>query len=180
MDVKIWAAVGHFHPATELAKHWRSALAELEVRHPNGRSRVVLTVIDRDPPEFYVGLDETTCTLTGETKRDFAISTVKLTYWPGRTLAQQWFAAAWAGYCQHEALELVTARGDRIRKVLDPHAEPYATNPLNRGLRVGFPVELTPDSLYRTLEMALGATAASDLCGADPVTRLALLRWKQL
>ena len=139
----------------ELARSWRSALADLEVRHPNGRSQVVLRVTDGDPPELYVGLDETTCTLTGETKRDFAISTVRLLYWPGRTLAQQWFACAFIGYLQHEALELVTVRGDRSRKVLDPHAEPYATNPLNRGLRVGFPTELTPTTLEQTLLLVM-------------------------
>jgi hypothetical protein len=152
---------------SELAVHWRDALAALEVRHPNGRSQVVLRVIDGGPPQLYVGLDETTCTLTGETKRDFAISTVKLTYWPGVTLAQQWFAAAWVGYLQHEALELVTIAGDRGRKVLDPHAEPYSTNPLNRGLRVGFPVELEPTSLAETLEMALGDEVMIELVNVD-------------
>ena len=144
----------------DLAANWRPALADLEVRHPNGRSSVVLRVTDGDPPELYVGLDETTCTLTGETKRDFAISTVKLLYWPGRTLAQQWFACAWVGYLQHEALELVTARGDRSRKVLDPHAEPYAENILNRGLRVGFPVELTPNTMVETLSLVVNRDEA--------------------
>lgn len=140
---------------TDLAARWRSALSALDVRHPNGRSNVVLRIIDADPPELYVGLDATTCTLTGAVKQDFAISTVKLLYWPGERLAQAWFAAAWTGYLSHEALELVTMRGDRSAKVLDPHAEPYQSNPLNRGLRDGFPVELTPKSLFNTLLLVM-------------------------
>ena len=151
----------------DLAANWRSALADLEVRHPNGRSNVVLRVTDGDPPELYVGLDETTCTLTGETKRDFAISTVKLLYWPGCRIAQAWLAAAWSGYCQHEALELVTARGDRGRKVLDPHAEPYATNMLNRGLRVGFPPELDPVTLIQALELVIHPHQIPAFLGED-------------
>lgn len=138
-----------------LAAQWWAALAGLEVRHPNGRSRVVLDVLTTEPPQLYVGLDETTCTLTGEPRPDFAISTVALTYFPGERLARRWFAAAWAGYCQHEALELVTLAGDRSAKVLDPHAEPYATNPVNRGLRVGFPVALTPWTLVDTLALVM-------------------------
>lgn len=147
----------------EIATCWRAALAGLEVRHPNGRSRAVLRVSDGDPPVLYVGLDETTCTLTGERKVDFAISCVRLTYWPGERLARAWFAAAWAGYLLHEALELVTLAGDRAAKVLDPHAAPYATNPLNRGLRDGFPVELTPSSLLATLRLVMDRADADAL-----------------
>lgn len=152
-----------------LAWRWRTALAGLEVRHPNGRSNVVLQVINRDPPELYVGLDETTCTLTGETKRDFAISTVKLTYWPGEKLAQQWFAAAFASYCTHEALEMVAFAGDWSRKVLDPHAEPYKTNPYNRCLRDAFPTELTPCSTRTTLGLVMSEDAADALMFAAGV-----------
>ena len=153
-----------------VADQWRCALAALEVRHPNGRSNVVLRVDAGDPPELYVGLDETTCTLTGAVKRDFAISTVKLTYWPGVELAQRWLAAAWSGYCQHEALELVTLRGDRSTKVLDPHTEPYPTNPYNRGLRDGFPVELTPSTLARTLALVMPWMTAAELAASTEPT----------
>lgn len=146
-----------------VAESWRGALAGLEVRHPNGRSKVDLTVLNGEPPELYVGLDETTCTMTGAVKRPFAISTVKLTYYPGTLQARLWLAAAWAGYCQHEALELVTLAGDRSAKVLDPHAEPYAINPVNRGLRDGFPVELTPTTLAKTLALVMSWDAAAEL-----------------
>ena len=138
-----------------LGTAWRDALSALEVRHPNGRSKVILRVQDGDPPELYVGLDETTCTATGAIKRDFAISTVRLTYWPGTDLAQKWFAAAFAGYIQHEALEFVTIAGRRDLRPLDPHAEPYIENPQNRGLRDGFPVELTMRSLEATLDLVM-------------------------
>lgn len=146
---------------------WRDALAALEVRHPNGRSHVVLEIDSNDPPRLYVGLDETWCTLTGERKAPFAISTVTLTYFPGARLAQQWFAAAFSGYLQHEALELVTLAGDRNARVLDPHAEPYATNPVNRGLRDGFPVELTPASLLDTLALVMPRADAVRLVEAS-------------
>lgn len=137
---------------SQIGAAWYRALYHVDVRHPNGHSNCVLRVIDGDPPQLYVGLDETTCTRDGHVMRDFAISTIKLLYWPGERLARMWFAAAWIGYLQHEALELVTVSG---MPVLDPHAEPYPTNPLNRGLRAGFPVELTPDTLFRTLLLVM-------------------------
>jgi hypothetical protein len=146
---------------------WRDALAGLEVRHPNGRSNVVLRVLDGEPPSLYVGLDQTWCTRTGELWAPFTVSCVRLTYWPGAQLAQQWFAAAWSGYLQHEALELVTLAGDRNARVLDPHAEPYATNPVNRGLRDGFPVELTPESLLDTLALVMPRADAVRLVEAS-------------
>lgn len=148
---------------SDLAKYWEGALAELDVRHPNGRSQVVLHVSDGAPAILYIGLAETTCTLTDAVMKDFAISNVRLAYWPGARLAQAWFAAAWVGYLQHEALELVTLAGDRAAKVLDPHAAPYATNPLNRGLRVGFPAELTPASLLATLRLVMDPADADAL-----------------
>lgn len=140
------------------AELWDDALRGLEVRHPNGRSRVILRVTGG--MSLYVGLDETWCTLTGRRMVDFAISTVALMFWPGTTLARRWFAAAWAGYCQHEALELVTLAGDRSVKIIDPHADPYPTNPSNRGLRDGFPVALTPESLLDTLSLVMPRDAA--------------------
>jgi hypothetical protein len=135
-----------------LAESWWQALAPLVIRHPNGHSRVVLRINDGSPPSLYVGLDETTCTRDGHVMRDFAISTVALTYFPGEARARQWFAAAFSGYLMHEALELVTLGG---KAVLDPHEEPYNTNPVNRCLRDAFPVELTPATLARTLALVM-------------------------
>ena len=147
-----------------IAWSWYNALKSLVIRHPNGRSRCILRVADGNPPVLYVGLDETTCTKTGEVMRDFAISNVKLTYFPGERLARMWFAAAWVGYLQHEALELVTLDGVAV---IDPHAEPYPTNPANRGLRDGFPVELTRESLFKTLKLVMPYDDAVRLAYGD-------------
>lgn len=138
--------------AMTLFESWSAALAPLTLRHPNGASVPVLRLADGDPPSLYVGLDWTTCTRTGAGMTDFAISTVQLTYFPGERLAQMWLAAAWSGYAAHEALELVTISG---RTVLDPHADPYVSNPANRGLRDGFPVSLTPETLVATLALVM-------------------------
>ena len=136
-----------------LAEQWWWALAPVVLRHPNGRSRPVLRIHDGDPPQLYVGLDETTCTSDPtKTMRDFAISTVRLTYFPGERLARMWLAAAWAGYLQHEALELVTIDG---KAILDPHAEPYPTNPYNRGLRDGLPLELNTTTMLDALALVM-------------------------
>lgn len=151
-----------------MTRAWELVIEGLEIRHPNLRSHAVLRVSDADPPTLYVGLDVTWCTMTGEPKLDFAISNVKLTYWPGFDLAQKWLAAAWAGYCQHEALELVTSADDRAVKILDPHADPYPTNPVNRGLRDGFPVELTRESLIATLELVVPRATALEMVGLQP------------
>jgi hypothetical protein len=148
------------------ALRWREAMAGIEVRHPNGRSRAILRVDDGDPPSLYVGVDLTWCTLTGEPKYDFAISTVRLMCSASIELARKWVAAAWAGYCQHEALELVTLADDRSAKVLDPHAEPYVTNPFNRGLRAGFPAVLTPETMLDTLALVMPIEDAERLMGA--------------
>jgi hypothetical protein len=144
--------------AVDLAAEWSAALAPVRLRHPNGVSQPVLRIIDGNPPQLYVGLDQTTCTKTGATLTDFAISTVALTFYPGARLAQMWMAAAWVGYLQHEALELVTVDGVAV---LDPHDEPYVSNAYNRGLRDGFPVTLTYDSMIKTLMLVMSENEAN-------------------
>lgn len=151
---------GPIRPATAA---WRDALAPLILRHPNGRSRVVLRLTCRpDAPRLHVSLDANPCTLTGEIKSDFAISDVKLAHFPGAHLARAWIACAWAGFMMHEALELVTV-GDHATQVLPPHAEPYPSNPFNRPLREALPVELTPATLHAALAVVMGEAAAADL-----------------
>lgn len=139
------------------ADQWRAALADVVLRHPNGRSAPVVRVIDGDPPSLYVGLDCTWCTGDGHEMTDFAISTVRLTYFPGVQLARMWLAAAWVGFLQHEALELATVDGVAV---LNPHDEPYVSNPVNRGLRNGFPVELTYESTVAALELIMARSEA--------------------
>jgi hypothetical protein len=157
-------ANGPIRPATAA---WHDALAPLILRHPNGWSRVVLRLTCRsDAPRLHVSLDANPCTLTGEIKHDFAISDVKLSYFPGARLAQAWIACAWAGFLMHEALELVTI-GDHATQVLPPHAEPYPANPFNRPLREVLPVELTPETLRAALAVVMGESAAAEMIAKE-------------
>lgn len=82
----------------------------------------------------------------------FEISNVRLTFFPGVTLARMWIAAAWAGYIQHEALELVEVDGVNP---LDPHAQPDNAIPQNRGLRDGLPPVLNRNTLIDGLAVVM-------------------------
>ena len=139
--------------AGELARLWFVALSAVDARHPNGLSRTRLLISPDAVLRVEVDRIRDTRDLSTEMRSPFVISNVRLAYWPGERRAQEWFAAAWAGYVMHEALELVTVDG---RAVLDPHAEPYATNPANRCLRDGFPPVLTEASLERAMGVVLG------------------------
>lgn len=147
-----------------LGKQWRSALAGLRVWHPNGTSTTLLHLSADVEPVLKISLDKITDTrdLVTEMRSPFVISCVRLTYFPGATIARRWLAAGWAGYVAHEALELVTFGGD---SVLDPHAEPYPDAPGNRGLRDGFPSVLTPDSLVRALAVVMSEDDARRIAG---------------
>lgn len=133
---------------TPLALQWRDALAPVRIEHPNRESQVVLKLTDGPPPILYVGLDWTRDTVDGHRRDRFAISSVRLCYFPGERLAQAWLAAAFAGYCQHEQLELITVNGSRP---IDPHHERDGLFPFDRGLRDGLPQMLTPETLIKTL-----------------------------
>lgn len=137
---------------TDLGRRWFDALFGIVARHPNGLSRTLLTISSDDV--LTVALDRTLDTrdLATEMRAPFVISCVRLTFFPGEQRAREWFAAAFAGYVMHEALELVTFGG---RAVLDPHAEPYATSPANRCLRDGFPPVLTDETLARAMKVVL-------------------------
>jgi hypothetical protein len=128
---------------------WAEALRGLEIRHPDPAVTVRLilehgllalrveNVIDND---------------TGK-RRDLGVSTVSLAHFPGITEARRWIACAWAGYLMHEALEGVTVDGVRV---LDPHTEPYETNPWNRPVRDALPVTLTPEALIAAMRVVTG------------------------
>lgn len=151
-----------------LVDHWKRALREIVLRHPNGRSKVMLRIDNVFAgPTLYVGLDETTSTRDPDkVMHNFTISNVQLTFSPPDYLIHQWLAAAWVGYLQHEALELVTVGK---RNPLDPHEEPYPTNPYNRGLRDGFPPVLTPETMFDTLTIVMSSTEARRLMVAGGV-----------
>lgn len=140
-----------------LADHWRQAVAMLRVRHADRDAIPVFRVLDGDVPRLEVSVRNARDTLTNVRLDVLVVSTVTLTYWPGETVALRWLAAAWAGYVQHEALELVTL--DSGERPIDPHADPV----LDRGLRHGLPVELTPASLLLSFEAIMPADRAREL-----------------
>lgn len=144
----------------DLASQWKDALADVVIRHPNRESRVLVSVKPGNPPSLELALDQTRDSRDFDhVMTPFVISNVRLTYFPGTELARQWLAAAWAGYIQHEALELVTVGGFIVRP-LDPHAAPFT---YDRGLRMGLPVELTPETLVASLAVVMPREAAEQL-----------------
>lgn len=142
---------------TDIARAWADALAPVLVRHPDPTSEVEIALTDQ-PATLTVAVLRSRDTTDPANVRRLVISCVDLTYFPGARLARQWLAAAWAGYIQHEALELVTV-GDLHTRPIDPHADPS----LDRGLRHGFPVALTPFSLLDTLCLVMPAERALEL-----------------
>lgn len=145
-----------------LTKQWASALQDVVVRHPTGEP-VLLELIDAECPVLKVALAKTRDSRDpNNLMSGFVISNVTLSHFPGVTLARQWLAAAWSGYCQHEALELCTV-GGLIDRPLDPHAEPFQ---YDRGLRDGLPVVLTPATLEKALCVVMEPSAARTLMEA--------------
>lgn len=141
-----------------ITEQWRAAVARTRIRHIDPTCEPVLEVIDG--PQLSIAVRNARNTI--DQNRRFvslAISTVKLTYWPGDALAEMWLAASWAGYVSHEALELVTVTGVRP---LDPHEPPFH---YDRGLRCGYPAELTPETLRQTLELVMAPSVAAELIG---------------
>lgn len=155
-------------------ERWRDALGGLTVRHPDRRSRPHVWVAPGlgGGTAVRVSVDHVTSTRASKlAPRDerievLDISTVEIDFWPGEKLARQWFAAAWAGYCMHEALELV--EGPDGEPPLDPHAEPYPTNPYNRCLRDAFPPHLDRLRMYHTLRLVMDDASAAKLLESVP------------
>lgn len=145
-----------------LFAQWRDALSSMKIEHLNLESVVEVKIMDERPPLLQFGLDWTRDTVTGKRRDRFIVSSVRLAYFPGAPLARAWLAAAFAGYCLHEALELVSVDGVRP---LDPHEEithghRLDPHPYDRGLRDGFPLVLTPESLIRSLCVVMDEDAA--------------------
>lgn len=154
-------------PLSTLGRLWADALERVLVRHPNPEARPQVSISGDEQPIMVVSVSSHRDTnaayvasAPGGIWESFVISNVRLTYFPGVALARAWFAAAWSGYIQHEALELVTVDG---KAVLDPHSQPYRLNPCNRGLRDGFPSELTPAALVAGLAVTMPDRDAADL-----------------
>lgn len=132
-----------------LHEKWQKAMAAVKITHIDPTCEPVITVTGDVEPLLYVIVKNCRDTTDQERRWELTVSTVKLSYWPGETVAQAWIAAAWAGYIQHEALELVKVAGIRV---LDPHLEPHT---YDRGLRCGFPPVLTPRTLADTLSLVM-------------------------
>ena len=137
-----------------LADEWAQALDGLQIKHPNPGVEVVCTLTRTDPPILTVACPNTLDTRDGTPIPNFVVSNVTLSYFPGARLARTWLVCAWVGYLQHEGLELSTFQGERV---LDPHAPPFQ---YDRGLRQGFPVVLTPETLRATLEVVMSRETA--------------------
>lgn len=149
------------HSANTLTRAWAGALRPLVIRHPNPNAVARLTLLDGNPPSLSIALsgaiDSTTEVMP---MRDpFEIATVRLACWPGTVVARRWIAAAWAGYLQHEALELVTVDG-LIARPLDPHEAPFC---FDRGLRAGMPPELTPSTMRDSLAVVMDRGVVDDV-----------------
>lgn len=142
-----------------LTEQWQKVVSRLRVRHADREATPVFEVFDGRHPTLLVRVMNTRDTVTDERLGSLAVSSVELTYFPGDTVALRWLAAAWAGYVQHEALELVTVDGVRP---IDPHAHER----LDRGLRYGLPVVLTPETLLRTFEAVMPADVAKEMAHA--------------
>lgn len=136
---------------------WAAALAPMSIRHPDPAPTVELELIHGGPPRLCFRLDAHRDTVDREQRHQpFVVSTVSLTFYPGARLARMWVAAAWAGYVMHEALELVHVAGVRS---IDPHADVAH----DMCLRDGLPVDLTPQTLRRTLELVMRPHAVAAL-----------------
>jgi hypothetical protein len=146
-----------------VAEQWNEALRGLVLRHPNPSARPLLFVEDAvvDPVLFLsISNHRDTGAANSPAWDSFTISNVRLACFPGAALARMWVAAAWAGYIQHEALELVTVDGV---PPLNPHDEPYETNPCNRGLRDGLPSVLTRESMLEAFTVVMSREHAARL-----------------
>lgn len=142
-----------------MTRQWADALEHVVVRHPNRSVKLRLHLTDEHTPMLTFRADANPSSDTDEIITPFHIADVKLTYFPGVTLARQWLAAAWGCFLQHEALELVTV-DDLKTRVLDPHKHRHW---LDHMFHKGFPCELTPETLLIALSTAVPLADAEAL-----------------
>lgn len=142
-----------------LTRQWADALEHVIVRHPNRSITPVLTLDDGAIPNLHFELDANPSSDTDEIISPFRITNVKLSFFPGTSLARKWLAAAWACFLQHEALELVTV-GDLKTRALDPHEN---RGRLDHVFHTGLPFTLTPETLLGALATAIPREEALEL-----------------
>lgn len=114
---------------------------------------------DERTPCLTFSIDANPSSDSDEIISPFNIVNVKLTFFPGVSLARQWIAAAWGCFLQHEAMELVTV-GDLKTRVLDPHKH---RRWLDHMFHKGFPYDLTPETLLIALATAVPLADAEAL-----------------
>jgi hypothetical protein len=144
-----------------LADAWRDALEGMTFEHLDRSVTPTFEIIGGvDSPALAVSAENAVDTVTGQRIASLKVSTVQLSYFPGKTVARRWLAAAWAGYMQHEALELV--RIEDGTRPIDPHGPDVE---LDRGLRHGLPVVLTPESMLRSFCAVMPEERARQMVG---------------
>lgn len=144
-----------------LIEQWQEALDGMRFRHADREVTPVFSLGSGEHPSLHVSMRNIRDSVTDERMGSLSISSIELTYFPGLTVARRWLAAAFAGYLQHESLELVTL-ADGTRPI-----DPHGGNPdLDRGLRHGMPVKLTPETLLKTFEAVMPAAVAKEMAHA--------------
>lgn len=178
---------------TELGLKWEAALEPVRLRYPDPDAIPNLRLFERGEVVYLeIAIDNALDSL-GDFRRlpRLTISTVELTFFPGDKLARAWLAVGWAGYLQHEAMELVTVGDDLAARALDPHMPldvmldrlsvpavrffehgPFVIEgkhgeiPLyahDRGVRDGLPASLTPQTMARAFEAVMPGEAALEI-----------------
>ena len=146
-----------------LTRQWADALEHVIVRHPNRSITPLLTLDDDVVPNLHFELDANPSSDSDEIISPFRITNVRLSFFPGVSLARKWLAAAWACFLQHEALELVTI-GDLKTRALDPHEN---RERLDYVFHTGLPFTLTPDTLLTALTTAVPIEEARKLIAEE-------------
>lgn len=137
---------------------WRKAMTDVQILHVDPTCEPKIDIYGTaDKPFLKVFVRNARDTVCQERRLgELTISCVRLTFWPGTEAAQKWIAAAWAGYMQHEALELVMVDNARI---LDPHQSADH----DRGVRLGFPGVLTPETMEQALSLVMHRDLAAQI-----------------
>lgn len=152
-----------------IRENWQRVIDAVELRHPQRDCVAQLSLSEETWPVLTVRALNVLDTIDDKPKDWLTISSVRLTIWPGWKAACAWLACAWAGYVAHEALELCTfkhkrpiigvARGERL---INPHS-PSHEAAWDKGLRDGFPPELTSVTIMTALELFMDRTRATAL-----------------
>lgn len=145
-------------PIPSLRELWESAIASMSVKHVDPTVRVDWMMLGSpDEPRLQIKVIGARDSRDQERRMDIHVHTMNLRMWPGLTIARTFLACAWATYFQHEALELCHVDDELV---WDPHRAPYV---YDQGFRGGMCVDVSPESIERTLSIVMGAENARRL-----------------